>query len=302
MPGELLSRIRRQLRRYILGSVVFKFWSSLGLKFSVCLLRDRESAELIISISLWKRLPDGQMSPDHVLRGLLSLGPLRQLSLCSWEAISENKHRNKGKGCSQSSLDSRWSSYSGFFEQALCNLKGAEQVGKHHRSPPRSWASSKDESSWVNSAGLSWVPGTSDSSFQAWRYKDKVPACPPQLHHLAVMSDAQWGPGDVPKVIQPSAGGSFETRNWNLLGKYIMSADNVPGIVWFLGALENRQRRPLILEAFPFRGQKGKAVGGGDLRRSCDFTLHRLQKLPRTELGVSSWGSVLRRDSVNCRI
>ena len=41
MPGELLSRIRRQLRRYILGSVVFKFWSSLGLKFSVCLVRDR---------------------------------------------------------------------------------------------------------------------------------------------------------------------------------------------------------------------------------------------------------------------
>lgn len=73
-----------------------------------------------------------------------------------------------------------------------------------------------------------------------------------------------------------------------------MSADNVPGIVWFLGALGNRQRRPLILEAFPFGGQKGKAVGGGDLRRSCDFTLHRLQKLPRTELGVSSWGSVLR--------
>ena len=54
MPGELLSRIRRQLRRYILGSVVFKFWSSLGLKFSVCLVRDRgrESAELIINISL----------------------------------------------------------------------------------------------------------------------------------------------------------------------------------------------------------------------------------------------------------
>ena len=42
MPGELLSRIRRQLRRCILGSVVFKFWSSLGLKFSVCLVRDRE--------------------------------------------------------------------------------------------------------------------------------------------------------------------------------------------------------------------------------------------------------------------
>ena len=74
------------------------------------------------------------------------------------------------------------------------------------------------------------------------------------------MSDAQWGLGDVPKVIQPSAGGNFETRNRNLLDKYIMSADNVPDIVWFLGALDNRQRRPLILEGEGCRRRGSKKI------------------------------------------
>lgn len=41
----------------------------------------------------------------------------------------------------------------------------------------------------------------------------------------------------------------------------------MPGIVWFLGVLDKRAERASNSGGLSFGGQKGKAVGGGVLRR-----------------------------------